>query len=74
MLCGIFEYKTPISKVPRGLLLFSCVATSMIEEKDITFPTCGRLSKYWFTKDKIDRIASVHNYLDNLPTCGRLSK
>ena len=45
MLCGIFEYKTPISKVPRGLLLFSCVATSMIEEKDITFPTCGRLSK-----------------------------
>ena len=22
--------------------------------------------KYWFTKDKIDRIASVHNYLDSL--------
>ena len=23
--------------------------------------------KYWFTKDKIDRISSVHNYLDSLP-------
>jgi hypothetical protein len=22
--------------------------------------------KYWFTKDKIDKIASVHNYLDSL--------
>ena len=22
--------------------------------------------KYWFTKDKIDTIANVHNYLDNL--------
>ena len=22
--------------------------------------------KYWFTKDKIDKINSVHNYLDSL--------
>ena len=28
--------------------------------------------KYWFTKDKIDRIASVHNYLDNLPQTGKV--
>ena len=28
--------------------------------------------KYWFTKDKIDRIASVHNYLDNLPEVGKV--
>ena len=27
--------------------------------------------KYWFTKDKIDKIASVHNYLDNLPQVGK---
>ena len=28
--------------------------------------------KYWFTKDKIDIIASVHNYLDSLPEVGKV--
>ncbi len=28
--------------------------------------------KYWFTKDKIDKIASVHNYLDTLPEIGKV--
>ena len=28
--------------------------------------------KYWFTKDKIDKISSVHNYLDNLPQVGKV--
>ena len=28
--------------------------------------------KYWFTKDKIDTITSVHNYLDNLPEVGKV--
>jgi len=28
--------------------------------------------RYWFTKDKIDRIASVHNYLDSLPQVGKV--
>ena len=28
--------------------------------------------KYWFTKDKIDTIANVHNYLDNLPQIGKV--
>ncbi len=28
--------------------------------------------KYWFTKDKIDTIAAVHNYLDNLPQIGKV--
>jgi len=28
--------------------------------------------KYWFTKDKIDRISRVHNYLDNLPQVGKV--
>ena len=28
--------------------------------------------KYWFTKDKIDTIANVHNYLDNLPQVGKV--
>ena len=30
------------------------------------------LEKYWFTKDKIDKIASVHNYLDGLPQVGKV--
>ncbi len=28
--------------------------------------------KYWFTKDKIDKIAQVHNYLDELPQVGKV--
>ena len=29
-------------------------------------------SKYWFTKDKIDTIRKVHNYLDSLPQIGKV--
>ncbi len=32
----------------------------------------GNDEKYWFTKDKIDKIASVHNYLDSLPEIGKV--
>jgi uncharacterized protein len=28
--------------------------------------------KYWFTKDKVDKITSVHNYLDSLPQIGKV--
>ena len=28
--------------------------------------------KYWFTKDKIDTISEVHNYLDSLPEVGKV--
>ena len=28
--------------------------------------------KYWFTKDKIDKISAVHNYLDGLPQIGKV--
>ena len=28
--------------------------------------------KYWFTKDKVDKIQAVHNYLDNLPAVGKV--
>ncbi|MDC0179541.1 MMPL family transporter, partial [Candidatus Pelagibacter sp.] len=28
--------------------------------------------KYWFTKDKIDKISLVHNYLDSLPQVGKV--
>ena len=29
-------------------------------------------SKYWFTKDKINKIDKVHNYLDSLPAVGKV--
>ncbi|MDB2679177.1 MMPL family transporter [Candidatus Pelagibacter bacterium] len=32
----------------------------------------GNDEKYWFTKDKIDKIALVHNYLDSLPQVGKV--
>ncbi|WP_435089656.1 RND family transporter [Candidatus Pelagibacter bacterium nBUS_30] len=32
----------------------------------------GNEEKYWFTKDKIDRISLVHNYLDGLPQIGKV--
>ncbi len=28
--------------------------------------------KYWFTKDKIDTISNIHNYLDNIPEIGKV--
>ena len=28
--------------------------------------------KYWFTKDKVERIKAVHNYLDSLPAVGKV--
>ena len=28
--------------------------------------------KYWFTKDKIDKIDSIHNYLEGLPEVGKV--
>ena len=29
-------------------------------------------SKYWFTRDKIDRIVNIHNYLENQPEVGKV--
>ena len=28
-------------------------------------------SKYWFTRDKMDKILKVHDYLDSLPETGK---
>ena len=30
------------------------------------------IEKYWFTKDKIDRIKKIHNYLENLEPVGKV--
>ena len=29
-------------------------------------------NKYWFTKDKINKITRVHNYLDNIDAVGKV--
>ena len=29
-------------------------------------------SKYWFTRDKMDKILSAHDYLDSLPEIGKV--
>ena len=58
------------------ILKFSKKEKQKIDEED-EFEDWGNESekddeKYWFTKDKIDRIASVHNYLDSLPQVGKV--
>ena len=49
----------------------------VVSEEDDEFEDWGEESdldneKYWFTKDKIDRISEVHNYLDSLPQVGKV--
>ena len=34
--------------------------------------TEGDKSKYWFTRDKMDKILKVHDYLDSLPEIGKV--
>jgi len=58
------------------ILKFSKKENQNIDEED-EFEDWGDESekddeKYWFTKDKIDKIASVHNYLDDLPQVGKV--
>ena len=58
------------------ILKFPETKTESIEEDD-DFDDWGDdneqdAEKYWFTKDKIDTIANVHKYLDNLPQVGKV--
>jgi predicted RND superfamily exporter protein len=58
------------------ILKFPETKKEKIEEND-DFEDWGDESeqddeKYWFTKDKIDTIATVHNYLDSLPQIGKV--
>ena len=58
------------------ILKFPKTKTKSIEEDD-DFDDWGDdneqdAEKYWFTKDKIDTIANVHKYLDNLPQVGKV--
>ena len=57
------------------ILKFSKLKKKITEDED--FEDWGddenqNNEKYWFTKDKIDRIEKVHNYLDELPQIGKV--
>ena len=60
------------------ILKFPTIEKKEISSEDDEFEDWGdegndtNDEKYWFTKDKIDRITSVHNYLDNLPQIGKV--
>ncbi|MDA9153061.1 MMPL family transporter [Candidatus Pelagibacter sp.] len=59
------------------ILKFPATENKEVSTEDDEFEDWGdeedeNEDKYWFTKDKIDRIASVHNYLDSLPQVGKV--
>ncbi len=59
------------------ILKFPELTKANISEQDDEFEDWGEDTqqddkKYWFTKDKIETITSVHNYLDDLPQIGKV--
>src|SRR5210317_1971389 len=59
------------------ILKFPVTENKEVSKEDDEFKDWGdegdeNDEKYWFTKDKIDKIASVHNYLDSLPQVGKV--
>ena len=47
------------------------IDTSEIEDEDWDDLSEEDDEKYWFTKDKIDKIEKVHRYLETLPEVGK---
>jgi uncharacterized protein len=59
------------------ILKFPATENKEVSTEDDEFEDWGdegdeNNEKYWFTKDKIDKITSVHNYLDSLPQVGKV--
>ena len=46
--------------------------TDEFDEWDEENETKEEKSKYWFTRDKMDKIIKVHDYLDSLPEIGKV--
>ncbi len=46
--------------------------TDEFEEWEEEIETDEDKSKYWFTRDKMDKIIEVHDYLDSLPEIGKV--
>ena len=43
-----------------------------LDEWEEEIETNENKAKYWFTRDKMDKIIKVHNYLDSLPEVGKV--
>jgi len=57
------------------ILKFPSIQKSEINNNDDEFDDWSEEEddrKYWFTKDKIDKIEKVHNYLEELPFIGKV--
>ena len=59
------------------ILKFPEIKQEKLDNSDDEFEDWGNEDdqdneKYWFTKDKVDTIANVHNYLDSLPQIGKV--
>ena len=59
------------------ILKFSSMQKNVTDNNDDEFEDWGNEEeqdgrKYWFTKDKIDKIEKVHNYLEELPFIGKV--
>ncbi len=64
---------TPLEVIIKFPVLENDVVSSEEEEfEDWEDDDYQSNEKYWFTKDKIDKIEKVHNYLDGLPAIGKV--
>ena len=64
---------------PLNIILKFPVKSETVKEKDDEFDeweeenkTSEDKAKYWFTRDKMDKIIKVHDYLDSLPEVGKV--
>jgi predicted RND superfamily exporter protein len=65
-----FERAAPSAPVPAPTADGQDAVFDEFEEYDTTAP--GNQEKYWFTPEKMARIAAVHDYLDSLPQTGKV--
>ncbi len=61
-----------IVKFPKEEVIQAEEITKSDEEEDDWEDEDENDEKYWFTKDKIDKIKKVHDYLDNLEPVGKV--
>ena len=64
---------------PLNIILKFPIKSEIVKEKDDEFDeweeenkTDEDKAKYWFTRDKMDKIIKVHDYLDSLPEIGKV--
>ena len=61
-----------ILKFPKKIETQNDKVEDEFEEWDEESDTDNDKAKYWFTRDKMDKIIKVHDYLDSLPEVGKV--